>query len=447
MAKKTTYLSLILPALGEFFNKWNEPVNANFQKVDDFASVFGAEIESARGGAASLDDRMSTSLNNDGTLKDVPEVASARSSKVYGSGAGAVTFSLDERLEAGDLESYYARQGLTDLIASNAWASDFVGHNALVSGPTNPLTFSGAIVTLNGGTTPVEANINGYRTVTDINDPTTIAGAAGTYYLYLDRQANGRVLYTHPASVGQTGLLASTNKLSKYTATGANLIASGVKVGHILEITAPSGNLNVGRYIVAETFLENSVDLTNSDVHVIGEFNSTSTGLSGRFINQQLPVLSATSSAPSKLWSKTTDRIYIGRCVFDGTNVTSLVAYPYQSRYEGWQSISLTGGDFNLSVNHNLGYIPKKVLIYASQANDFSQPLEVLSFSKSTQGSVAISSGDQTVTYTAPALRRSVVISLTDTVINVKNATNGIFYEDFSGIAQTTGFLYIVIER
>lgn len=447
MARKTDFLSLILPSLGEFFNKWDVVINANFQKLDDFSAEIGAEVEEARGGAASLGDRLNASLNPDGSLKDVPEVAAARSSKIYGSGNLTGTQTLDERIELGDDEVYMSREGLFSLRDRAAWGSDFTTHNCLLSGPSNPLTYSGAIVTLNGGTTPVVSNINGYRQVVGINDQATVSGVAGTYHIYQQRQPLGRTIYTHPASSGATGLISSTNKLSKYTAAGTNLVASGVKVGDVLEVTAPGGNLNLGRWVVVETVNENPVDLTNDSVRIIGEFTSSATGLSGRFLRDGFPTLGVTSSAPSKLWAWETDRIYIGRCVFDGANITSLISYPQQARYEGWQSVTLLGGDFSYVVNHNLGFIPKRVAIYGSQANDFSQPLELLSIAKSTAGSVSLSAGDQTVTYTPPALRRSVVVSVTDTSLNIKNATNGIFYEDFAGAAQTSGFLYIVVER
>lgn len=447
MAKKTSYLGLILPALGEFFNQWNKPVNENFQKIDAFSEAFGAEVEEARGGSTTLDDRLSVALESDGTLKDVPEVVSARSSKIYGSGNLSVFQSLDERLEQGDMEVLASRQGLGDMPASMAWGADFNPHNTLVSGPTNPLTFSGAVVTLNGSVTPVVSNINGYRQVTGINDAHTIAGVAGTYHLSLERQPTGKLIYTIPATVGAVGILTSTNKLSKFTATGTNLVASGVKVGDVLEVTAPGGNLNLGRWIVAETVVENPTDLTNESVNIKGEFTSSSTGLSAAFYREGLPVLSSTTSAPSKLWESVSNKIYIGRCVFDGTNVTSLVTYPYNAKYEGWQSISLLGGDFSIAVAHSLGFIPKRISLFASQANDFSQALEPVSIAKMSSGSVSLSVGDQSATYTPPALRRSVVVSFTDTVINIKNATNGIFYEDFSGVPQTSGYLYVVVER
>jgi hypothetical protein len=37
--------------------------------------------------------------------------------------------------------------------------------------------------------------------------------------------------------------------------------------------------------------------------------------------------------------------------------------------------------------------------------------------------------------------------NVSQTTINVKNVTNGVFYKDFSGAAQVTGFLLIIAER
>lgn len=447
MARSTKFLGLVLPSLGEFFNRWDRPVNENFEKLDTKIEEHDVEIVEARGDSASLADRIGVALNDDGSLKDVPEVASARSSKVYGSGAGSIFFDLDQRIEESDNEIFQARHGLTSLRDIVAWSQDDNPHNCLVDGPTNPITFSGAVVTLNGGTTPVVSNINGHRCVTPINDQITITGVAGIYYLFLDRNPNGKLIYTTPATSGSTGLITSTNKLSKYKATGTNLVTSGIKPGHILEVTAPGGNLNLGRWIVLETANENPTDLGVDEVRIIGEFNSSSTGLSAAFYDADRPTFNFTASAHSVPFARIADRIFVGRCVFDGTNVTSLTQYAYDARYEAWHAVTPLGGDFTLNIPHNLGYIPKRIALYASQANDFTQPLEPMSVAKASQGSVSITAGDQTITYTAPALRRSVVARMTDTNIEIKNSTNGIFYEDFNNTAQTTGFLYVVVER
>ena len=459
MAKKTGFLGLILPALGEYFNKWNTPVNDNFQKIDDFASAFGSEIETARGSAATLNDRISTAIASDGSLNDVPEVIDARSSKIYGSGSGSGFQKLDSRLEAGDFEMFYGRQSRSTLVDGIAWGDSNVVHNTLVSGPTGPLTISGATVTLNGAVNPVVSNINGYRCVTDINDYFTfpISAASGTYYLYLTRSASGRAVpkptdITIPVTVNGTGLisvLTSTNKLSKFTA-GTGISLAGVKAGDLITVTG------VGTFLIAQTVTENPTDLDGTSVCIVGEFpssTSSGSGFSATFTRQTLPTLGYTVIAPSKYWAEYTDMIYIGRCVYDSVTKSitagSLITYPYQAVYTGNppQSVIPVGGDFTLSIPHNLGFIPRRISIYASQASDFSQPLEMLSVAKMGSGSVTLSSGSQTITYTAPTLRRSVIVSFTDTYVFIKNATNGIFYEDFNGNAQTSGYLFVVVER
>lgn len=448
MAQKTLNLGLILPGLGEYFNRWNEPTNTNFSVIDEAVGALQSEVADARGGSTTLAERLDTSLNADGTLKDVPEVTRARSSSIYGSQtSGGADFDLDDRIEQGDVEVWNARQQLSSLIDSVAWAQDDTQHNSLISGPTNPLTASGAVVTLNGATTNVIANINGYRQKVRTNKTVTISGAAGTYYIYIDRNPTGSVFFTPPASSGTTSTYTPTGKLSKYSATGTNFVTGGVKPGDILEITGPGGNANLGKWVIAATAAEDA-NLTTGELRIVGEFNSANTSLSAQVVDPLAPTMGYTASAHGKVWERVSGRIYIGRCVFDGANVTSVTNYAYLGRFATWESVSLSLGAFNISTAHNLGFIPKKVEIYASQANDFSQPLELLSVAEMSSGSITLTpASPQSPNYTAPVLQRSVITRFTDTTIETKNATNGLFYKDFNGASQTSGFLYIVVER
>jgi len=447
MAKTTSYLSLILPAFNEYFNTWWKPTNENFTKIDDFANAFGTEVTAARGSTTNLSERLGVVLNDDGTIKQIPEIEAAKSSSVYGYGTGSTLQSLDERIELGDLESQTARQGYSALIDLLAWVNSGNNVDCLVSGPLNPITFSGAIVTLNGGVTPVISSIAGYRAVTEINDTVTISGAAATYYLKLDRNPAGKVFYTPPPSISTVGIFSGTGALfTKFSATGENFVASGVKPGHILEILAPGGNPNIGKWVVAKTQIEEA-GLTSSELLIVGSFPSSGAGLDAQFLYPQAPTLGFTATPHAKSWGGSTGTAYIGRAVFDGANVTSLVPYGYQAKFADWSQVVPAGGDFSNTISHNVGYVPKSVSIYASQANDFSLPLELLSVAKMSSGAASLSVGDQSITYTAPALRRSVVVQMDDTTISIKNATNGIFYEDYSGTPQTAGYLYVVIER
>jgi len=462
MATKTTNLGLIKPAKGEYFGSWHAPVNGNFDVVDQSVGDLQTEVLNARGSQGSLTARLDNGLNADGTLKPTTEVVKARSSKIYGSDDVDGDFDIDKRIEQSDREIWDARAQLPSLRAGMAWMEDGNTNNSMISAPSNPLTFSGAVVTLNGGVSDVEANINGYRQVARVNKSVTIAGAAGNYYLSLDRQSSGEVYYTGIAGSGTVSTYIVTGKLAKFSASATNFVTLGVKPGDILEITGPIANPNIGQYVVHSTNVEDGVNLATNEIRVIGEFTSASTGLDYEIINTITPALNFTGTAHAKKFAKTSGKIFVGRCVFDGANVTSLVNYALKGVYADFTSVTLGGGDFSSTIAHNLGFIPSKIEIYASQANDFSQPLEPLSVSEMSTGGASITTGSASlspatpqaityvapvITYTAPTLVRSVIVRFTDTTIEVKNATNGVFYKDFSGATQTSGYLYIVAER
>lgn len=447
MASKTSYLGLILPSFGEFYNSWYKPNNSNFVAIDSFANSFGTEVTDARGTTTNLNERLSVVLNPDGSIKAIPEIEEAKSSSIYGYGTGTAIQSLDARIELGDLETFTARQGYAGLIDLLAWMNAGNKNDCLVSGPTNPLTFSGAIVTLNGGTTPVVSNINGYRAVTSVQDDVTLTGPDATYYLKLNRNATGKVFFTIPTFGGAVGTVGINPVYSKFSVPSANLISAGVKPGHILEITAPAGSLNLGKWVVYQTNTENPSDLTANDIAIVGSFPSAGSGFDARFIYPQAPTLVFTATPPPASFTPTSGAAYIGQATLTSGNVTSVIPFAYQAAFSGWQQVTPVAGDFSYTISHNLGFVPKEVHIYGSQADDFSQPLELLSVAKMTGGSASLTSGDQTITYTSPVLRRSVIVNMTSTVLNIKNATNSVFYEDFSGSVQTAGYLYIVVER
>jgi hypothetical protein len=427
MATKTANISLIKPAHNEYFNQWHEPVNKNADIIDSEIGALKDEVTAARGSEVDLATRLNNGLNADGTLKATDEVVSARSSKVYNSDDGTTDYDLDARIEQGDLEAWYARQGNDGLIDALAWVEDGNVENSVVSAATNYITYSGAVVTVNGAATTVVANINGYRQAVRTNKTVTISGAAGTYYLYLQRQSTGETYLT--GTTGTTAAYVPNAKLQKFSATAVNFVTAGVKPGDILEITAPGGNLNLGKYVVHSTNAEDAVNLATNEVRIIGEFNSISTGLSFSFINPIAPTFGFTATAHSKLFSKSSGKIYIGRCVFDGANVTSVTQYALKGVYNAFTQVT---GNFSLTIAHNLGFIPRRLLVYASQANDFTQPMEILSVAEVSGGG---------------ALQRSVVAQFTDTTLSIKNATTGVFYKDFGGTTQTAGYLYIVAER
>lgn len=487
MATKTPNLALIKPAKGEYFNRWNEPVNGNFDIIDEVVGLLDDEVTTARGTEATLADRLDNGLEPDGTLKPSPEFVAARSSTVYGSDDGSSDYTLDKRIEQADTEIWYARQQRSKLIDALAWAEDGNSQNTVISAASNYLTFSGAVVTLNGAVTNLVANINGYRQVVRTNKTATISGAAGTYYLYLDRSAGGETIYTIPASSGQASTYTPTSKLSKFVSTSGNFVTAGVKPGDILRVTGPISNPNIGDFIVHSTNVEDPSNLNPNELRVIGELATSSSGLDAQIVNPIAPSFGFTATAHAKKFTRVSNRIFVGRCVFDGSNVTSVTIYALKGIYDEFSSVT---ANFSLIVSHNLGYVPSKVEFYGSQANDYSQPLEVLSVAEMTAGGASITSGSvgttpavvnfnagsttltpntpqvlsytaptlsftdmvvtytpPAITYTSPVLKRSVVVRFTDTTLEVKNATSGLFYRDFGGSDQASGFLRIVCER
>jgi hypothetical protein len=486
MASKTPNIQLIKPAAGEYFNRWNEPVNQNWDILDEEVGSLKEEVIDARGTESTLADRLNNGLELDGQIKLTSELSDLRSSTIYGSDDGTADYTIDQRIEKSEVEVWYARQQAAQLIDAMAWNGDESAHNAVLSAASNYITYAGAVVTVNGAVTPVEANISGYRQVIRTNKTTTISGASGTRYLYLERSSAGEVIYTIPSATGTVSTYSPTSKLCKFASSTGNFVTAGVKPGDILKITGPVSNPNVGDYVVLATSVEDPTNLNPNEVRIVGEFFTSSTGVDAQVVNTISPTLGVTSTAHSKKFSKISNRIYIGRCVFDGTNVTSVTIYASKGQYDEFISVT---ADFAQTVAHNLGYIPSKIELYGSQANDFSQPLEVLSVAEMssggatlTSGSVSttpatvtfnpgntvLSSGSQTltyvaptlsytdmvvtytapaITYTSPVLKRSVVVRFTDTTLEVKNATLGLFYRDYGGADRTSGYLRIVCER
>lgn len=433
MATKTPNLGLIKPAFKEFNNSWNVPVNSNWDILDVTVGSQALEIQNARGSASDLATRLAVALNADGSLQDVPEVARARVSSVYGDSEGSLSFALRDRIERGDRESFTARQSLDSLIDALAYAGDDDVSNSVQSAPGGFLSFTGAQVKVDGSVTPVIANINGYRQVVRKQISATISGAAATYYLYLQRNSAGETILDRTGGGQNTGQVSTwtlDGKLRKFSDSSQNFVTLGIKVGDILTITTNlSPNADV--YVVAATNETNPSDLTVNEVAVIGTFVSAQTSLNYSIVNPIAPTLSFTGTAHAKRFARASGLIYIGRAVFDGANVTSVSTYAVKGRFEQFFSITLTGGDFAQTISHSLGFIPSKLEIYASQASDYSVPIEPLSVASATTAT----------------LQRSVIVDLTDTTLRVKNATNGIYYKDYAGVSQTSGFLLVRAER
>lgn len=436
MATKTPNLGLIKPAYKEYNNSWYIPVNANWDILDATIGGTALEVQAARGSQASLDARLAVGINADGTLKATPEVGRARVSTIYGNLDSARSIALFDRIEGGDRESFDARMGSTTLQDAIAFAADDDVHNCVLSAPGGYLSFTGAVVKVDGSVTPVVTNINGFRRVVRTLKSTTVAGIAGTYYIYLQKTATGDVVVDRTGGGQNTGAIALwgfDSTLRKFSDSTQNFVTLGVQPGDIIEVTSV-GSLNKDKYVVSHTNVTNPGDLTVNEIAVVGLFVTTQTALNYKITNPLAPTLATTITAHTKRFQRENGLIYIGRAVFDGANVTSIsITYATKGRFEAWQSVVPAVGDFLNTFTHNLGYIPTKIELYASQANDYSAAIEPLAAGQLTAG--------------AQTLTHAVIVDITETTIRVKNATNGIYYKDFAGVSQTAGFLLCRVER
>jgi hypothetical protein len=431
MATKTTNLNLILPANGEYFNIWDQPNNGNFTIIDTVLGAVQAEVIAARGSADNLNDRISAGLDSSGNPLPSAEIVTARVSPIYGGFSNSVAFSLGQRISQVEFETFNARSSLSSLQAAIAWDADQNKNNSVISAATNYLTFTGAVVSLNGSVTPLVANINGYRQVARSILTTTISGAAGTYYLSLTSVAGGQQYLNVTGSTGALQSYAGNGLIATLSDSTQNFITAGVQPGDVLNITAPADDPNDGQYVVLATNATDPTNLTTSQIAVVGQFTSTGSGYSYNLNNPVSPQLGFTGTAHAKTFTRLANKIFIGRCVFDGTNITGLTIYALQGIYSGFTSVTLSGGNYSLTIPHNLGYFPSKVSFYGSQASNFTASLDQLGV------------GDMT----SSTLQRSVISQTNDLTVLVKNPTNGVFYKDFSGTSQTSGFLYVVAER
>src|SRR5271166_4649830 len=109
MATNTPNLDLVLPGLGEFTNNWNVPLNQNFTTIDTAIGNIDGTLTDAQGSQASLNARLSISLNADGTLVPIPEIKKAETSQVYGRlDPLGNALDLDNRILLNDFDNFFS---------------------------------------------------------------------------------------------------------------------------------------------------------------------------------------------------------------------------------------------------------------------------------------------------------------------------------------------------
>lgn len=427
MANQTDNIKLILPDNGEYTDIWDGPVNENFTKIDTEIGSIKSEIQDARGSESSMATRLDVAINPDGTLKDVPQISKGSVSPVFGSlDSFGDTVDLDGRIALNDWDNFYAQQGdgsLQSFLArlGNDWVS-----NSVVSAANNYLTFTGPTVSANGNIQSIYANINGFLARIRIQSTVTVSGAAGQRWFAIQRNPTGVVLTSD--TIGSCNQYpATTGPLIRFKDSSKNFVTLGVKPGDVLTITSPASNK--GNYVILSTNTEDS-NCAVDEVFIKGKFNAITTAVSYSITDPYAATLIVEAAAHSPNFQSVSNKIYVGTGQFDGTNMTSLTQYALKGRYEEWQAVTLVSNYYNNTFAHKLGYVPKKVYFYASATNDYLSPLFPL----------GVASG-------ASGLERNVIIQIDQTQIQAKNPISGLYYKDYAGVSQTSGFMLMIAER
>jgi len=473
MANKTDFLNLVLPANNEYNNTWDVVLNSNLVIIDAAIEEVSNEIQSARFSKTSLAEFLNVSHFDDGTLKPSDEMDDGRNSPVYGDDDGNGTdFVLKDRLDLADREVFDARDGLTSLAMSMARRSrDFDHPDTVISGAKdgndqpNFLSSSGSEFLLNGTPTPIELNIDGHykRILTD--ESVNVTGADGKRYLYAQVPSSPIVTLDRSTDEAGTTITNSLNndKVQVFQDSGIDFTTSNVQPGYILEIL--NGD-NAGEYIIDTVGFDGNAD----QIKVIGRFVNVITGLNYTIKDPLMPELDVDTA-----WSPAEGKCYIGEGEFSSGALISSLTYNFKGQYDSpYESVDVSSlATFEKIFNHNLGDFPKEIQVYASQANDGSEPLEPLSVSNcGSDLNVNISDtlayspgvfnpGSTDASYIQGTLvgdvsgnltgsvygLRSVRIKITKTQIFIKNIKDNHFYRDYDGSDLDSGYIKVVCKK
>lgn len=433
MADKTTgNLELSKPANGEYQDNWDEPLNQNADTIDEHVSAVEDEIIASRGSKSTLADRVNTGMELDGSLKAIPEVIDARVSQNSGR-----FITLYDKLNFLDDEYRRIRHGETSLVDGLAYLGRESKLNMPISGPVgannaaNFLTSAGSVFTVEGDPLPVVINCGGYVQICRIDKSVDLSGqTAGTKFIYALRDSGGRVVESGTA----TGITGGTS-LDTLNDASAQFQTKKVQVGDILVI---SSGANADTYVIDSITDENNIVIK-------GEFNSALGGQTYAVYDMFHPNIQHESAR-----SQDGTKCYLGECEFNGTSITTISTYAYKGEFESdWISIDVeTIPTFTQSFNHNLGCLPKDIMIYASQADDDSTLSELLSVANiDTDYSINFDAGtsDATVAPTgAPYMVRGIKARMNRKTIQIGNLKDNIFYKDYDGVIKVAGYLKVI---
>jgi hypothetical protein len=505
MANKTSFLELVQPQNGEYVDNWEIPVNDNSAKVDLWAKGINDEIQTARGSKTTLSEYLSVGHDASGNLLPTPEMGNARNSPVYDNRDAEGLYVLKQRLDAGDWESFYGREGASG-IKDNFAAHHIEGPYLIEDGGKDsngyPTWLGFAVATTTVTVPPtLKLLIGGHRCHIRSNTSLLIEGATGTKYLHAQYQPEGVAVVDK--STDFDGITSNDDIPEARIFSDGGITdyqVEGVQVGDILEILNTD---DAGKYIVKEVGYQGSGDPAPdyTKLVVTGIFPTGGlTGIQYRILDPMAVTLGYGTSETTDA-----DKLTIAELDFNEgppANITAVRPRHFKKTFVGeWRPVDVgSAPSFEEIWDHKLGTDLLDVSVQVSSANDGSQPVEELSLAdlsasftlSKTQDDLAVNvgtlgltgsidrentldltTGDQSITGDVtvnngdldisgnPALTGDIIYELAASVVLtrsakvkwtknriwVKNSVSGKFYKDYAGTEKTTGFIRVIIRK
>lgn len=381
------------------------------------------EIADARGDTASLDARLSVVVTSSGLMIQDPEVIEARTSA-----AVIPATTLKRHLDSTDtLLQLIGQSDILNTMKVPGTLPDYStlspvmrGENMLVRGPMQSGTSrfldvgdsSSSLRIVGSETDPLVIQLNGRTYLTTANVPISFAGKnPGTYYVYadVDSPIGKQIIY-----IQESGSIVSGGNV--FTEPDGSLLNNAVKPGHLLVITSEPVRLDSGLPLI--TYIESVVAGVNgsSALTVSGRFPKSASGLTYHVFSPR----EASFYVESVRSADSATRHHIGEVVWSGAEFTSIRSYRYGNKYVSpITSVTPVNGNYLLSWDHNLGYMPRGFTIYYYEtgSDSFGKVLNI---------------GDEAVAETSTVTLR------------LRNRYTNLIARSFSGENKTTGFLQLI---
>jgi len=511
MPSQTEFLKLTLPALNEFINTWWQPLNENFETIDDYLkeltdALVGTtgNLELLGGDFDSLAERLDVAIADDGTidLSSSPDLAALASSVVYGNQA-----TPGARFDLSDLEMFDARSpaygdrfsitptalgnldvGLahrdrdSGLGSSNPLGSpvrEFVhgmvasANDALLSGTgIGQVTFAG--VAIGSGVTWPIFNIDGFLFRVRESIVVDFANLGGLtngdlVYLYVERRdyANASIRYRGSTDIdgnlavkdlrtlqsGVDGVIGTgIGADSIFTSAGAKF--STAKLGQVL----PGDELVITGGGAAGTYPIASVD-SDTQIHVIGKIKQT--GVSGQTWaikdnhHPNIGVVRAGGATTPPAFQA--GRAYIGECIYSSSgSPTSVKTYAKSGVYDSGWSSTITHTAFPVTLPHNLGIEPTSVEVWfraAANGPVFKPLVNIAVVSAFNVANSAVDPSDPTYfNLQLPSVhvksdRNNVVLTLINQGVTNPTSTTPAMFVDQTGVNVDSGQYRVIVRR